>query len=161
MGQGTTEIGLSQVFAWEVDDRHCSRIKNRHAIIWETIDQHLSKNAQARKIDIDDEAAETYPRCNFQGGPNSIQKSALCVPSNGSIHKVVEVSDDSEIIYSRNSAWWIIHQFPGASKISPTIKYPTAVGPRLANYQNCHHNHHEVPSGRPMRALSEWEDYSM
>ncbi|KAH0292915.1 hypothetical protein KCU62_g1613, partial [Aureobasidium sp. EXF-3399] len=163
-GQGTTESGLSSLLSSCVSASgdYLTSIVNRHAIVWESFNNHISRKAQAGKMDIDQDARATYPRWNFQGGPNSTEKEKFCYFTRyNSLHKVFDISVDTEIVYLKHRAWWIIHQIPGYSRVAAKVEYPTGTAPALLPFRACNHTHHEIPSNRPMRAPEEEEEYSM
>ena len=138
------------------------RINNRHAIIWEMLDDHISLQTQAGRMDVDEKARETYPRWNFQGGPNSTEKDKFCYFKRyNSVHKVFEISVDTEIVYMKYRAWWILHQIPGFSRVAAQVQYPVVPAPALWSFQTCNHAHHNISSNLPMRTLEEEEDYNM
>jgi len=143
-----------------ISDRgdYLQSITNRHAIIWEMLNQHISRKAQAGRMDVDQDAKATYPRYNFQGGPNHTEKESFCYFTKpNTVHKVFDISVDTEIVYLRNRAWWILHQVPGFSTLAPQFQYPLAAGPCLTSFISCTHQHHEASNDRPMRQLPEDE----
>ncbi|KAH0277648.1 hypothetical protein KCU91_g3036, partial [Aureobasidium melanogenum] len=115
-GQGTTEIGLTKLWASDLEElgqNYWSTISSRHAIILESFNDHLCRGAQEGKIAIDSRVPETYPRWNFRGGPNTTEKCAyIFQASHNTPPQVLNISIDSEIISQINMACWIIHQMP-------------------------------------------------
>ncbi|KAH0397562.1 hypothetical protein KCU89_g8144, partial [Aureobasidium melanogenum] len=116
IGQGTTEIGLSKLWASDLEELgqdYWSRVSSRHAIILESSNDHPCRGAQEGKIAIDNINQETYPRWNFRGGPNTTDKCAyIFQASRNTPLQIFNISIDSEIISQTNMAWWIIHQIP-------------------------------------------------
>ncbi|KAG9517923.1 hypothetical protein KCV07_g5887, partial [Aureobasidium melanogenum] len=115
-GQGTTEIGLTKLWASDLEElgqNYWSAVSSRHAIILESFNDHLCRDSQEGKIAIDNRHPETYPRWNFRGGPNTTEKCAyIFQASRNTPPQVFNVSIDSEIISQTNMAWWIIQQIP-------------------------------------------------
>lgn len=115
-GQGTTEIGLTKLWASDLEElgqNYWSAVSSRHAIILESFNDHLCRSAQEGKIAIDNRNQDTYPRWNFRGGPNTTEKCAyIFQASRNTPPQVFNISIDSEIISQTNMAWWIIHQIP-------------------------------------------------
>jgi hypothetical protein len=149
MGQGTTEIGVSRVFSKQIDVSAGEKglvIENRHAIIWETFDDHLHPKAQAGKIAIDDVESKTYPRWNFRGGPNTTKKVDYCTSTElkgkKGFHQYLSISVDSEFIYWPNMAWWIKHQIPSTPEFSLGTGTPTNPRHYLVKLADCVHEKH-------------------
>ncbi|KAH0374086.1 hypothetical protein KCU65_g343, partial [Aureobasidium melanogenum] len=115
IGQGTTEIGLTKLWASDLEELgqdYWAAVSSRHAIILESFDDHLCRKAQEGKIAIDDRL-ETYPRWNFRGGPNTTEKCAyIFQAAHNTPPKLFNISIDSEVISQTNVAWWIVHQIP-------------------------------------------------
>lgn len=147
IGQHTTEIGLSQVYSWRVDTAACGDslyIHNRHAIIWETFDDHPSRGAQDGNMAINDEESKTYPRWNFRGGSNATKRADFGYPTSTKVsyHQGLTISVDTEIIHMANAAWWVLYQVPGTSQYSGNDA-PVTAGPSLALVTNCKHDKHD------------------
>ncbi|KAH0351958.1 hypothetical protein KCU81_g2096, partial [Aureobasidium melanogenum] len=115
IGQGTTEIELTKLWAADLEElgRDCwTTISSRHAIILESFDDHLCRKAQEGKIAIDDRL-DTYRRWNFRGGPNTTKKCVyIFQTAHNTPPKLFSISIDSEIITQTNMACWIVHQIP-------------------------------------------------
>ena len=91
------------------------KLQNRHAIVWETFDDHPSRGAQNGRMEIDDFESKTYPRWNFRGGPNTTGRERYCYPfpifeDKPDVHQILWISVDSKIIKMEHMAWWIVHQ---------------------------------------------------
>ncbi|KAG9612304.1 hypothetical protein KCU77_g1768, partial [Aureobasidium melanogenum] len=115
IGQGTTEIGLTKLWASDLEElgqNYWSAISSRHAIILESFNDHLCREAQEGKIAIDNRL-DTYPRWNFRGGPNNTEKCKyIFQASRNAPPQVFNISIDSEVISQTNMACWIVIRIP-------------------------------------------------
>ncbi|KAG9698205.1 hypothetical protein KCU95_g2833, partial [Aureobasidium melanogenum] len=107
IGQGTTEIGLTKLWAADLEElgqNYRTTISSRHAIILESFGDHLCRKAQEKQIAIGNRL-NTYPRWDFRGGPNTIKKCAYIFhAAHNTPPKLFSISIDSEIITQTNMA---------------------------------------------------------
>jgi hypothetical protein len=126
---------------------------------------------------IDDRESKSYPRWNFQGGPNGKKREDYCynVSKRHEYHQVLTISIDTEIIDRDNMAWWILHQVPQSSASTAA---PTSWHRCLVKRADCWHGKHEtkarerdannrlvypIAQTRAQKKAAEWaaQDYEM